>query len=302
MMTSVIIEGLVTGIGYALIAIGISITFRVMDVINFAHGELYMLGGFFTFLAMQWLDAPYVVSGLAAVVLTAVSAWLMMLTVGRVIATDRTNTLLATFALSLMISNAVNYFLKGSFKPVDTPFTTPVEFGSIFISGQRSVLIAVGLVLIIAIWLWLRKSLLGKQIRAVAENSEGAQIIGISTPRIYRIVFIGGGALAGLAGVLLSPITQVSAHIGLPAVIKGVVVLVIGGTGNVIGAAIGGVALGVVEAFAATYVSNAFKDVFGYALLILVLLVHPAALVAIWKKKFRSVRKSSNEMAGSEKA
>ncbi|MCM3568240.1 branched-chain amino acid ABC transporter permease [Neobacillus mesonae] len=295
MLESIILEGIVIGIGYALVAIGISITLHVLDIVNFSHGELYMLGGFFTFFIMQWLNLPYVFAGILAVILTSLAAWLILGSISKVISTDRMNTLLATFAISLMVSNAVNVMLQGKSGTIATPFVKPIIVGSMFIPGQRAVLLIVGLITIVTIWIWLRKSFMGKKIRAVAENSDGAQIIGIATNRIYRFVFIGGGAVAGLAGVLLSPITQVTADMGLSTLIKGFVVLVIGGTGNIFGAAIGGLSLGIIESLGAAYINSAWKDVFGYALLIIVLLIQPSTILYFVRRKLSGMRNSDKK-------
>lgn len=277
-----IINGLTIGMGYVLMATGLTLVFGVMGIINFAHGEFYMLGAYFTFLIIQWLPVGYFLAGIVAVAIVAVLGLVThRLAVEPLMGTHHLNTLLSTFAVSLFILYSV-YLGFGSFpRRIVTPLGYPVQFGGLFLTGQKVFAFAVGVLIIVGLNRFLRGTTLGKLLRATSQNRQAAAILGINIRRIERAAFVIGLSLAGLAGVLMGPVSLATPQMGQVAMIKAFAILVIGGMGSIPGAIVGGLLLGVVEALGAGYVSSAWKDAIAYGVLILVLLAKPTGLFGV---------------------
>lgn len=274
-----LVNGVVLGLGYALMAIGLSIMLKVLDAVNFAHGEVYLVGGLLTFIGTQSLGLSFWVAALLGLAGSVVMGLIVLLLVNRVLRDDVMNVLLATFAISIIVQQAVSLMLDGRSRPVNAPVTGAIDIGPVVITMPRVLLVVLSLVSIWAVWHTLFRTSTGRQIRAVAQNPLGARVIGVRFGRVAIVVFVIASALAGLTGVLLAPIQGVSALQSIPMMIKGFVVIVLGGIGSVWGAVAGGVLLGVVETLGSTYVGSEWTNGFGYAMLLLVLLIRPAGLL-----------------------
>jgi branched-chain amino acid transport system permease protein len=275
-----LLNGVVVGLGYALVAVGLSLMLRVLDAVNFAHGEMYVIAGLVTFTATRTWDLPYLVAGALGVAVAALGGLVLVRLLRKVLRQDPFNVLLATFAVGLVISQLANLELEGRARSVDAPFSGLVEIGGLQLTGQRIVLVVVSGVALIGVHLLLSRTPTGRQMRAVAENHAGAQVLGVSVDRVAAVVFVLSTALAGLAGVLLAPVVGVSALAGINVVIKAFVVVILGGIGSVPGAVVGGIALGVVESLGSTYLGSQWTNGFGFLLLIAVLLLRPQGLLA----------------------
>jgi len=270
-----LVNGLATGAVYALVAVGLSLLFKVLDTVNFAHGEFYVLGGVVAFLAGSVLGLDPISTMLLAAALMGVIGALLHSLLRGLLKRNPFNVLLATFAVSLAVLNLVDFAFGGQARTVEPFVTGVVEVGPILITFQRLIAAGGGLIALALIWLWLRRSRSGRSLRAVADNRLGAQILGINTVNIDRMVFAISGACAGLAGALLAPVTQVSAHAGLPVMVTAFVVLVIGGVGSVPGALVGGLLLGAIEGLTAATLGSLWVSLVGYVLLITVLFLRP---------------------------
>jgi branched-chain amino acid transport system permease protein len=277
-----IINGLTIGMGYVLMATGLTLVFGVMNVINFAHGEFYMLGAYFTVLLMEWLPIGYFLAGLIAIAAVGILGLAVhRLAVAPLMGTHHLNTLLSTFAVSLFILYSV-YLGFGSFpRRIVTPLGYPVQVGGLFLTGQKIFAFIVGLLIIVGLNRFLRGTTLGKLLRATSQNREAAAIVGINIRKIERVAFVIGLSLAGLAGVLMGPMSLATPQMGQVAMIKAFAILVIGGMGSIPGAIVGGLLLGVIEALGAGYVSSAWKDAIAYGVLVLVLLARPNGLFGV---------------------
>jgi branched-chain amino acid transport system permease protein len=271
-----IVNGLATGVVYGLVAAGLSVLFKVLDTVNFAHGDFYVLGGVVAYVGATIVPLnPFLTLALAAIVVGGLGA-LLHLPLRRLLRTNPFNVLLATFAVSLGISNLVSFGFGGRAQPVPAIVEGALTLGPVVITYQRLIAAAVGLLAIWVVALWLKTSKTGRSVRAVADNRAGAQILGIDTVRIDRLVFIISGACAGLAGAALAPVTQASPFGGLPVMVTAFVVLVIGGVGSVPGALLGGVLLGVIEGLTAAILGAQWTSLVGYVLLIAALFLRPA--------------------------
>ena len=265
-------NGLATGLVYALVAAGLSLLFKGLDTVNFAHGEFYVLGGVAVFVVSVQLGLPPWTGVLLAIAaMVVVGAVLHAMLVG-VLKQSPLNVLMATFAVSLIISNLVSFAFRGIPQPVPPFIPGALEFGPVVIANQRLLAAVLSLVVLLGLIAWLRWSRTGRSLRAVADNREGAKVIGINTVRVDRIIFVIASVTAALAGALLAPVTQVSPFGGLPVMVTAFVVVVLGGVGSVVGALIGGIVLGVAEALTVAIAGTQWESLVGYVLLLVVML------------------------------
>lgn len=275
------VNGLIIGMGYVLLALGLTLIFGVLDVINFAQGELYMLGAYSVYVFGSVLGMPYIVASVLAVVAVAlIGIVIERFSVRPLIRSDSLNTLLATFAVSILLSNTVQLVFTSTPRQVPTPFERMVRIGPILLTQQKLAVVVVGALLVLATQLVLRYTALGKLMRATAQNKFAAAICGIQVFRIYWITYGIGAGLAAAAGALLGPTAFAFPAMGANVVTKGFAIVILGGMGSVNGAVLGGLLLGITETLGAGFLSSAWKDMVGYTLLILVLLLRPAGLFA----------------------
>lgn len=273
------VNGLVIGITYAVFALGLTLIFGILGLINFAHGEFYMLGAYGSFLLQQQFGINYFVAALITIVIIGLlSLFIEKYAISPLIDSDHLNSLLATFALSIILLNIIVIAYGNTPRQIQTPFNEVVEIGNIFITQQKIFLILVGILIIVLLNLFIKRSKLGKLMRAVSQNRIGAMVSGIPIKKIYAITFVIGISLATIAGILIGPITYVTPTMGSLAILKGFVIVILGGLGSVPGAIIGGLLIGFVETIASTFTGNSWKDIISYLLLIVVLLIRPEGI------------------------
>ena len=291
-----IINGLVLGGVYALIAIGYTMVYGVLSMLNFAHGEIYMIGGFTGWWVLQIFSVNYMPVMNAALLISlmifismAVSA-LLGVTVERIAyrplrSAPRMNLLLSSLGVSIFIQNAILYFQGAKVKVFHTAHLIPdafqsFEVGGVVISFMRIFVILICFALMLGLTLLIKKTDIGKSIRATAQDIEAASFMGIDTNKMIILVFLIGSALGGAAGILVSLLfTQVDYYVGFQAGLKGFTAAVLGGIGSIPGAMAGGILLGVSEAVAVTFFPSAYKDVVAFTILILVLIFRPQGLL-----------------------
>ncbi|WP_046864825.1 branched-chain amino acid ABC transporter permease [Microvirga massiliensis] len=281
-------QGLITGVFYALMAIGLSLIFGILRIVNFAHGEFYMVGAYaFTLVALALGVDPWLAL-VAAPLLGALLGWITERLLIRPLYAGYSSwgiakdeyAIIVTFALSLLLINLVDKVV-GPY-PMRGPSLVEAQrlrLGPFMMSGHRLTAAIVGSGVIIAVFLFMRFSFWGKQIQAVSQNRLGASLAGIDPSRVSMLVFAASGALAALAGALLAPLINASPDVGLYIATKSYVIVVLGGMGSIGGALIASLLLGILESFAAVYISYDYRDTFGLAILILVLLFRPQGLL-----------------------
>jgi branched-chain amino acid transport system permease protein len=281
------LNGLIIGLFYALMAVGLTLIFGILKIVNFAHGEFYMIGAYtYTLAALKlgldpWMALP------CALVAGALVGWLTERTLMRPLYAGYSSwglmrdeyAVVVTFALSLLLINLVDkvvgpYPQRGP-PLVDIP---RMALGPIMLSGQKLAAMGLALAMIVALALFLRYSLWGRQIQAVAQNRLGASLAGIDTARASSLVFALSGALAGVSGALLAPIINASPDVGSFPAIKSYVIVVLGGMGSMPGSLIASLVLGVLESFGAVYLSYDYRDTYGLLILMLVLIFRPQGL------------------------
>ena len=273
-------NGLVLGAFYALSALGLTLVFGLMRVVNFAHGEFYVVGGLFGWALTVMLGWNYFLAVIVVVVVLGVLGYLIdQILIARVRGQGEEPTILLTIGLSIFIANTALLIVGTTPVTVASPFASkPLFLGPVVITQARLVLVAICAVLIAAANLLIQKTTLGRAMRATFQDPMAAQLVGIRTPRIYGFTFALGAALAGAAGMLLGSIYVVEASTGGAISLKAFVVVILGGMGSFAGAVAGGLILGLTEALWGGYVSTGYVDAIGFALVIVTLLVRPYGL------------------------
>ncbi len=270
----VLLFGAVWGGLYALIATGLNVIYGVMKILNIAHGELMMLGAYLTF----WLFTLWDVSPLVSIPLAAGAMFILGIVIQKVLiepllgrskslAAFENATLIIFFGMLLIIQNAAMLLWSADYR-VLSYLTDPVSIGSLSVAGNRLVVVTVALIVSALMYGGLQYTLTGKAIRAVSEDRDTAQLMGINVKQIGLLGFGIGAALAGIAGSLASTIYVITPTVGLLFTIKAFTVMVVGGLGSQMGTLLAGLALGILESSASYVIGPEYKDVTGYILLV----------------------------------
>lgn len=278
-------NGLVNGMGYVLIAVGLTLVFGVLRIVNFAHGEFYMLGAFVTFFAIKLLGVPYLAAVLLATVAVAGVGVLANQVLFKPLRREHEFTILmVSLGLSLLLANGGEIVFGADPKYIASPFADEaVEIGTVFLTWQRIIVLVAAAILIGLVYLFIRFTTMGKMMQATAQNRDGAALSGVNIDWVHTYTFALACGLAAASGALLGPTAVIFPTIGEWAVLKAFIVVVMGGLGSMGGAVAGGLLLGVAEALGANYISIAFKDAIGYGIVVAVLLWRPAGLFAARK-------------------
>ena len=279
MLLQLVVSGLLAGGLYALVALGLSLIFGVMRVINVAHGTLLMLGAYTTY----WLFTltglnPFVSLVVSMPVLFVVGVVLQRLFVHRVVEAPELSSLLLTFGISIFIANVAMLAWSADYRSVEF-LTGSFILGQIAVSKPRLVSFIVALGLTGLAFLFLHRTKTGKAIRATSQHRDVAQVCGINVRRIDLVTFGLGAGLAGAGGSLVSVMFAVYPEMGQVYVFKSFLVIVLGGAGNYPGAFFGGLLLGLVEGLASLFLTAQLSEVIAYVLLVIILLVRPTGLL-----------------------
>jgi branched-chain amino acid transport system permease protein len=276
-----LISGILIGGVYALMGIGLTIIFGVMRVINFAHGELLMLGMYATFYLFTLLHVDPFLSIIVTIPLMFLyGALLQKVFINRVLDALPQNQILLTIGLGLIMSNTVMLAFTSDYKILTTRYSSSsVTIAGISISSPLVISFVITAILTVALYWFLLKTDTGQAIRATAQDREAAQLMGINVKRMSVIAFGIGSALAGTAGALIAPTYYIFPQVGSVFTLKAFVITVLGGMGSVIGAMLGGVLIGVAESIGGLYFGAGWKDVVVFVLFLLVLLFKPAGLM-----------------------
>ena len=272
-------NGVVLGSIYALAALGFTLIFGAARVVNFAYGELLMLGAFCTLAILQVGDLGFFPSlGLAMLVMAGFSVLLYIVFVRRALRQTELQVLLVTTGLLYILHQGAVLIWATDPQQLDMGIDGVLVMGEVVVTYQRLVVVGAMLLLVVALYLVLYRLRIGKALRAVAQNRFGAEAIGLNVDRIVSFAFALSGALACAAGGLLGALYAVEPAMGQLPLLKSFVIVIFGGLGSVPGAIVGGVLIGLVETFAGAYVSFAFKDVFTFLIMLAMLLVWPRGL------------------------
>jgi len=272
--------GLVNGSFYAMLSLGLAVIFGMLNIINFAHGALYMMGAFLAWMGLEYLGlnywvmlvlAPLLVGVLGIAIERFLLQWLYKL--------DHLYGLLLTFGITLVIEGIFRSFygVSGQPYPVPDELAGATNLGFMILPNYRAWVMVASLVVCLAVWALIEKTSLGATLRAGTENPRLVQAFGVNVPRMITLTYAGGVALAAFAGVLAAPIIQVSPLMGSNLIITVFAVVVIGGMGSILGSILTGLALGLVEGLTKVVYPEASNTVV-FVVMAIVLLFRPAGL------------------------
>jgi branched-chain amino acid transport system permease protein len=272
--------GLINGSFYALLSLGLAVIFGMLNIINFAHGALYMMGAFTAYVLLQYLGLNYWVALVVVpIVIGALGIVIERLLLQHVRKLDHLYGLILTFGLALIIEGLFRNCYGSSGQPYAIPEALQGgrNLGFMFLPNYRAWVIAFSLVVCLATWFAIERTRLGSYLRAATENPTLVRAFGINVPRMVTLTYGFGVALAALAGVMAAPIYNVSPQMGSDLIIVVFAVVVIGGMGSIMGAIITGFVLGIVEGLTKVFFPEASSTVI-FVIMVLVLLVRPAGL------------------------
>src|SRR5438477_12111477 len=272
--------GLINGAFYAMLSLGLSVIFGLLNIINFAHGAQYMMGAFVAYFLLQWAGLGY----WAALLIAPIVVGLFGIVIERVMLKrlyqlDHLYGLLLTFGVALVIQGV----FRNAFGSSGLPYAIPAELtggynlGFMFLPTYRAWVVVFSLVVCLLTWYVIERTKLGSYLRAATENPALVQAFGVNVPRMITLTYGFGVGLAGLAGVLAAPIYQVNPLMGADLIIVVFAVVVIGGLGSIMGSIVTGFTLGIVEGFTKVFYPEASNTVI-FVIMALVLLVRPAGL------------------------
>jgi branched-chain amino acid transport system permease protein len=278
----VLINGLLAGGIYAAAALGFSLVWGIMNVINIAHGAFIMLGAYVSywlFVGPMHLD-PFLSIPLAMAVMFVLAYLVQRFIVNQVIRAPMLATFLLTFGLSILIANLAQIWWSSDIRSVTTSYSgSRIELGSLSIPWVKLWTLAIACLFTAGLQTFMIRTKIGRAIRATSMDVDAARLSGVDVARIYALTFGIGGALAAGAGALVSVSYAITPTMGDSFVVRAFVVSVLGGLGNVTGALVGGLVYGVIESFGALWFGEGFKDVVALIVLLLVLLFRPYGLV-----------------------
>lgn len=276
-----ILNGLTMGAVYALIALGLTLIYGVLHIINFAHGSLLMLAlyGVFFLHYLFGID-PYLALPVAAIALFAIGYGLQRFIIGRASHGKDENILLVTLGLSVIIENLALYLWRSDTRTIETPYSFEVmDFGVAFIAVPKVVAFVGALIVGGLLWLLMTRTDLGRAIRALAKERQGARLIGIHVDHIFAMSFGIGCACLGIAACLLLPSFYVSPQVGHAFVLVAFTVVVLGGMGSFVGALVGGLIIGVTESLGGLFLGESLGQLGIFLIFIIVLLFRPTGLL-----------------------
>ena len=286
-----VVIGLSIGMVYALVALGISLIYSGLDIIHFAHGEIYMIGAFIGLMLFQKTGLPYVPTLLLAVFLTGLIGILIervfyrrLTRAGGGYTVAGMGMVIVGFGMSIVLQNVAFLIWGPKPLPFPVPFGLPVEIGNLALPMSYIWIVVTALVLMLILNLVLKKTMIGLAMRAVAHNKDIAYLSGVNVPLMISMIFGIGCALGAAAGVLIAPINYVQVQMGTGILIKAFAAAIVGGFGSLPGAVLGGLLVGVVESLGAGFVSGTYKDIFAFILLIVVLMVKPSGILGVAAK------------------
>lgn len=278
MLVQIVVNGLILAGTYALVAVGLTLIFGVMRMVNFAEGQSVMVGGFVALTAAPFVG--YLPAIGAAMIVNAGLGVVIERTAFRPFRGAELNGLIASMGLSIILVNVAEIVWGTVPRTFDTPFNRrSVVIGNVGVSVQRLLVIAASVALLLGLWWLVERSRLGKQFRAVSEDPEVASAMGIDTNRISRAAVVIGSSLAAAAGALSGPVNLLAPEMGQNEMLNAFAAIILGGFGNVNGTILGALLIGMVQSVAAVYVSNAYSTSIAFGLLVATLILFPRGLV-----------------------
>lgn len=284
MLLEQIINGITLGSIYAIIALGFTLVFGVLGIINMAHGEIFMVGAFVGVTTTGVLGWPLWLAFIAAIVVTSILGYLLERFTLRPLrgkkGVSHLAPLISTIGVSILLENLSHHIFGAGNKPFNTPFSEiSINIGSITVYLVQIVIFVISILLMIGLTVWLSKTKAGKALRATADNLETASILGVDTKKIIILTVVVASAIGGIAGILVGmAFNSVSPQMGLSMGLKGLAIIILGGMGNVKGAMVGGLILGLSETMLVAYGDSGYRDAIAFIMIIVILLLRPQGI------------------------
>ncbi|KQW18277.1 ABC transporter permease [Afipia sp. Root123D2] len=272
-------SGLTVGAVYALVALGFTLVYNASDVVNFAQGEFVMLGGMVTvFVSAAGVPLP-LAAVIAVIVAIAVGLLLYWLAIEPARGASAVTLIIITIGASILLRGIAQIVFDKQFHKLPSfSGDTPVNILGAAVQPQSFWVIGGTAVIVILLYAFLERTILGKAVLATAANRLAARLVGINTTTVVALAFGGSAAIGAIAGILITPITLTSYDVGTLLALKGFAAAMLGGMGNPLGAVAGGLLLGLLESFGAGYISSTYKDAFAFIVILLVLVAMPQGL------------------------
>ncbi|NRD79349.1 branched-chain amino acid ABC transporter permease [Bacillus sp. BRMEA1] len=272
-------NGLTIGSVYALVALGLTLVYGILHIPNFAHGSLYMMGGYITYTMMTKFGLEY----WAAIFVSMLAVGLIGVLMERLVfhplrEAPPIHDKIAAIGILLFLESLAQYIWGPEYQSMPTPYGNVVKFLGLTLTMQRILIIVAAVVVMVLLYLFLKKTFKGATIIAMSQNRDGANLVGVNTNKVAMLTFMISGALAAIAASLSSPINLVFPGMGQLVILKAFVIIILGGMGSIPGAIVGGYILGFSESLGATYISNDYKDLIAFVLLVIILTVKPTGL------------------------
>ena len=275
-----LLSGLLEGGDYALYSLGLAFVFGILRIINLAHGEVVVLGGYVSYwLLVKWGVSPLLSLPLAALAGGGAGLVTYRVFLGRVRQAPELNTLILTFGIHVFIANVFLQLWTGDLRSIEVDLLQrPLSLGPIRASVGELVAFVIAVAAVLGVQLLLSRTRAGLAIRVTAIDRDSAALAGIDVARVDRRAFVIGGVLAGVAGPILGVLTHVSPGTGGPLTVKAFILTVLAGVGSISGLIVAGVILGVGEAMTVTFLSSSLRELFGFVLFLVILLARPSGL------------------------
>ncbi|NTU20550.1 branched-chain amino acid ABC transporter permease [Brevibacillus sp. HB1.2] len=278
-----LVNGLTVGSTYSLIALGYTLIFGVLGIINMAHGQIFIFGSLVGLVLMTSLNMPLGVALIVAIVISAILGLVLEYTALRPLRKKNVPhlaSLISTIGFAILMEEAMHKFFGADSRAFPQSFgDTTFDLGLIQIRSVDLVILGISVLLMFVLHFWIQKTKMGKAIRATAENTDTANILGINTNMVIVVIVMLASALGGVAGILIGmAYSALIPTMGMTLGFKGLAVLILGGVGSIPGAMVCGVLLGIIEVFTVAYGDSSYRDAVAFGLIILILLLKPEGL------------------------
>jgi branched-chain amino acid transport system permease protein len=278
------LNGLVFGMIIALVASGLTLIFGIMDVVNFAHGEFYMVGAYMGWFAIGYTQNFWLALILAFFFVAFLGVLVEITTLRPIRGRDPLYTLMAMFGLSVFVQQAILMIFGPIAKEIKEPMITKIPLFALEYPLYRLLIVAIAVIIFIVFWLFLQKTKYGTWIRATMQDRVMASALGIPVKLVYTFTFALGCGLAAASGVLVAPIFSVYPSMGLSVIVSTFIVVVIGGMGSLIGSVVAAIMIGEIQTLSSVLISPTHAKIFSFLALIVVLLIRPQGLFTISKR------------------
>ncbi|HDL08286.1 MAG TPA: branched-chain amino acid ABC transporter permease [Desulfobacteraceae bacterium] len=289
MLQQLLVNGLIAGGIYALVALGFSVIYRTVKFFHFAHGAVYTAGAYFGYTLAIQLKLPFILAFLMAMVFAAVIGVLIDRIVYRPLRKKKASNLillLASFGIFVFIQNLIQLIYGAQILSLRTgPVKEGYHIFSAVITPTQILILTVSVLLMFLLWAFIKKSKLGKAMRAVSDDPVAASVVGINPEKTIMTSFALGSAWAGAAGMLIALETNLEPTMGFSAILKGIIAAIVGGIGSIPGAMFGGLFLGIAENLGIAWIPSGWKDAIAFAILIIFLLIRPQGILGVKNKE-----------------